>query len=160
MGYTFKTFSDDIELRQVDQLVEPWRALIRRTPPRGGWLRLVREALGMTTRQVAQRLQMSQSNIVQLEKAERQGSVSLKRMRQAANALGCELVYAVVPRKPIQVLREERARYRARQQLNPILHSMALEDQEPSEKVQDELLKKQIQSLLSGPPSKLWDEKS
>jgi predicted DNA-binding mobile mystery protein A len=157
MTYTYQTFSP--KLRQVDQLVEPWRALVRREPPRGGWLRLVRNALGMSTRQAAGRLHVSQPRVVNLEKAEAEGTVTLNSMRQAAEALGCEFVYAVVPSKPIREVREERAAYQAAKKLKPVMHSMALEQQTPTQAAQDDLLKQQINDLLTGRPSRLWDDK-
>lgn len=157
MTYSFQTFSDT-RRNQVDQLLEPWRNLVRKIPPRGGWLRLIRNALGMTTRQFAERLHVTQPRIVKIEKAEVEGGITLKSLREAANALGCDLVYAVVPRQPIRDVLKERANLKAREALKPVLHTMALEEQAPTKDVQDELLKQQIRDLLSGRPSRLWDD--
>ncbi|QGN55655.1 helix-turn-helix domain-containing protein [Novosphingobium sp. Gsoil 351] len=69
--------------------------------PQRGWLRAMREALGMTTRQLAQRMDKVQSAVVDMEKSEARDSISLASLRQAAEAMNCELVYAIVPRGPI-----------------------------------------------------------
>jgi predicted DNA-binding mobile mystery protein A len=68
---------------------------IRRS--RWGWLRGVRQALGMRVGEVAKRLKVVQSEVYRLEMAEVRDSITLRRLRAAAAAMGCELVYAVVP---------------------------------------------------------------
>jgi predicted DNA-binding mobile mystery protein A len=120
----------------------------------------MREALGMTTRQMAGRLNVSQPRILQIEKAEYAGTVTLNTLRDAANAMGCDLVYAVVPRKSIPEVLEERADKRARETLKPVLHTMALEAQALTPEASDDLLKQRIRSLLAGRPSRLWDEEA
>ena len=67
-------------------------------PPRG-WIKAIRESLGMTTRQFAKRIGIVQSRAVDIEKAEVKGSITLDSMERAARALDCELVYALGPRK-------------------------------------------------------------
>ncbi|MFQ5417727.1 MAG: helix-turn-helix domain-containing protein, partial [Myxococcota bacterium] len=74
---------------------------LRRTPlmrPRRGWVRAIREALGMNGRQLAERIGIARSHLSQIESAEARDSVSLRTLRRVADALGCELVYAFVPR--------------------------------------------------------------
>ena len=55
------------------------------------------------------------------------------RLRDAADALGCQLVYALVPKNgsvgSIQELAEEHARTKAAENVRAVEHSMALEDQ-------------------------------
>src|SRR6056297_2717580 len=77
-------------------------------PPRG-WIRAIREALGMTTSQLAARLGVVQSRVPALEQAEAKKTVTLASLEKAANAMDCRLVYALVPRKPLEELVEERA---------------------------------------------------
>lgn len=62
-----------------------------------GWLRGVRQALGMRVSEVARRLKVGQSEVYRLEVSELHETVTLKKLRAAAQAMGCELVYAVVP---------------------------------------------------------------
>lgn len=72
---------------------------ILQTAPQGGWVRLIREALCMSTRQLAKRLQVSQSRISQIEKNEASQTLSLKALNEVAEALGCQLCYSLVPKK-------------------------------------------------------------
>jgi predicted DNA-binding mobile mystery protein A len=127
-------------------------------PPRG-WIRAIREALGMTTAQLAKRLNIAQPSAVGLEKAEASKSISLETLERAARALDCTLVYVLVPRKPLEQIVQERAHERARARLRTISHSMTLEDQRVREEDEREQLERLVQKLLEGPGSALWDER-
>jgi predicted DNA-binding mobile mystery protein A len=126
-------------------------------PPRG-WVRAIREALGMTTAQLAQRLNIAQPSVVGLEKAEASKVITLETLERAARALDCTLVYALVPRKPLETLVQERARQAAQERLRTISHSMALEDQRVREDDQRAQFERLAQKLIDGPGSALWDE--
>jgi len=125
-------------------------------PPKG-WLRAIRDALGVTTRQLAVRLGVTQSRVVALEQAEAQESVSLASLRRAAEALDCTLVYALVPKRPLADMLRRQAEFKADAQLTRISHTMSLENQSASGEElrrQRELL---IDELLRGNLSRLWD---
>ena len=85
-------------------------------PPRG-WIKAVREALGMTTAQLAKRIGVSQPRAVAIENAETKGSITLDSLERAAHALDCRLVYALVPRNPLDELVTERAERLAKQRM-------------------------------------------
>ena len=127
--------------------------------PQHGWLRAIREALGMTTRQLAQRMGKVQSAVVDMEKSEARESISLTSLRQAAEAMDCELVYAIVPRVPIDEILRARATELASQQLARVSHTMALENQSLSGTDQEAELERLIDELLRGSPTRLWDDK-
>ncbi len=124
-------------------------------PPRG-WIKAIREALGMTTAQLGKRLGVSQPRVLGIEKAEVSGSIKLESLERAAHALDCRLVYALVPRKPLEYLVEDRARELAKKRLRAISHSMALEDQRVDEADEQEHLERLVQKLLNQPGSALW----
>ncbi len=126
-------------------------------PPRG-WIKAIREALGMTTAQLGKRMGVSQPRAATVEKAEVSGSITLGSLERAARALDCQLVYALVPRESLDALVNARARTLAKQRLDAISHSMALEDQRVSEDDERLQLERMIEKLLHAPGSKLWDE--
>ena len=101
----------------------------RYSPPVRGWIKAVREALGMTTEQLGKRLCIKQPTLVAIEQSEVKGSIELATLRRVAGALDCTLVYALVPNKPLEVAVRERARAFLRKRRAPIEHSMLLEDQ-------------------------------
>ncbi len=97
-------------------------------PPRG-WIRAIRDALGMTAEQLGARLGVQQSRVSRLEQAERSGAVTLASLERAADALGCDLRYVLVPRQPLEQTVRTRATELARQDMARVKHKMALEDQ-------------------------------
>jgi predicted DNA-binding mobile mystery protein A len=126
-------------------------------PPRG-WIRALRDAYGMTTRQLAARMGKSQSVIVEMEKGEARDSLTLATLRQAAEALDCTLVYALVPNAPIEEQVQKRARQLATQRLSRTSHSMALENQGLDAQAQSEERDRLVDDLLRGPAARLWDD--
>lgn len=120
-----------IRLRQLNQALEPFTPAARNsTRPQKGWLRAIREATGVTVREMAKRVRKAPAVVTKLEKSEAEYRITLASLRDAADALGCQLVYALVPKSGnIQDLAEERARSKATENVRAVEHSMALEDQ-------------------------------
>lgn len=86
-------------------------------PPIRGWIKAIREALGMTSAQFAARLGVKQPSVVAIEQSEARGSIQLDTLRRAAAALDCTLVYALVPNGSLEEIVRNRARALAREQL-------------------------------------------
>jgi predicted DNA-binding mobile mystery protein A len=126
-------------------------------PPRG-WIKAIREALGMTTAQLAKRLGVSQPRVLAIEKAESTGTLKLETLERAAQALDCRLVYALVPIKPLESMIEDRALALARKQLRATSHSMALEDQRVEKADEEEHLERLVRNLLGQSGSALWED--
>src|ERR1700689_623852 len=99
---------------QLDQRFRRLGSPKRYTPPVRGWIKAIREALGMSTAQLARRLKIKQPSVVDLEKSEAKGSIELATLRRVAEALDCTLVYALVPNQPLEAIIRDRARTFAR----------------------------------------------
>jgi predicted DNA-binding mobile mystery protein A len=99
-----------------------------RTPPKG-WIRALRDALGMSTAQLGKRVGKRRQSVEDWEDAEADGSIQLKTLRQAAEALDCSLVYALVPKTSLTDAVHSRARKIAMRDLKRVAHSMKLEAQ-------------------------------
>jgi len=119
-----------LRLRQLERALEPFLAAKNSPRPQKGWIRAIREATGAPLRQLSQRLHKSMPLVNYLEKSEADYRITLGSLRDAADALGCQLVYALVPKSgSIQELAEEPARTKAAENVHAVEHSMALEDQ-------------------------------
>ena|SRR5271165_1385545 len=146
-------------IRHLDKRFAALRRLENTPRPPKGWLRAIRDALGMTSAQLARRLGVSQPRIIELEQSEVSGSVTLHTLRRAAEALGCRLVYALVPKEPLADIVRARAELVANRQSAAVEHSMRLEDQAVRDtRARRELRRQLIEDLLSH-PARLWDEK-
>jgi predicted DNA-binding mobile mystery protein A len=142
------------------QLDEALRASAERrfmAPPRGGWLKAIRTALGITTRQFAARLGRAHSTVVEAEQGEAAGTISLGQLRRLADALDCDLRYVLVPRTPLVERVDAQAERKAREQVASVAHTMALETQGTGNEFQEQQIAVAKEELLRGRPSRLWD---
>jgi len=105
---------------------QPLRGLAR--PPRG-WVRAIREALGMSAATLSERLGTTAGAVSRLEQSEAADRIRLDTLRRAADALGCDLVYLLVPRRPLTAVVRDRARELAHHQIIATEQTMRLEDQ-------------------------------
>ena len=119
-----------LRLKQLDRALAPYRSARKELRPPKGWIRAIRQALGISAGELARRLGTSRQLPLQMEKGEAEDRITLKSLRAAANALDCDLVYALVPRADsMQELIESRVRSEVRERVLAIEHSMALENQ-------------------------------
>ena len=125
-------------------------------PPRG-WIKAIREALGMSTTQLAKRLHVAQTRVSQMEKAEVGSAIGLQTLRQVAEALDCTLVYALVPNKPLEEMVRERAAQIADLQLARTNHTMRLENQGLGSSALTAERERLIRQILDGAPRRLWE---
>lgn len=97
--------------------------------PRSGWVRAIRDALGMPAAELGRRLGVSHTAVFELERSERAGTARLDTLRRAADALDCTLVYAFVPNRGLEATVRTHAEELIDQDLRRVEHTMALEDQ-------------------------------
>lgn len=142
--------------RQLDKRLSTLGDIKDLTRPPRGWVKAVREALGMTTAQLAKRLGVSQPRVVTLEQAEAKGAITVESLRRAAQALDCHLVYALVPRQSFDAQIKERALHLAKKRLAATSHTMALEAQEVEKGDESERLKRLVQQIIEKAGSELW----
>jgi len=142
--------------RKLDKRLNALRNASFARPPRG-WVKAVREALGMTTRQLARRIGVSQSRVVEIEKAEVGGSITLDSLERAARALNCKLVYALVPQQPLEQMVSERATALAISSGKATRHTMALEDQAVDAEDEREQFRRLAKQMAQESSSRLWE---
>jgi len=116
--------------------------------PRAGWIRAIRDAIGMSTRQLAAIAGVSPGRISRIEASERDGTVTLATLEKVARALGCRVEYVLVPDRPLEDVVQQRARAKATEQVSGVAHTMALEDQRPSSDFLDRTIADLAASLV------------
>jgi predicted DNA-binding mobile mystery protein A len=121
----------------LDERFKELGPVTRFAPPVRGWIKAIREGLGMSSAQLAKRLRVKQPSVVALEQSEVKGTIELATLRRVAEALDCTLVYALVPNQPLEAMVRDRARTFARNRLEAVEHSMLLEDQKVPPKAKD-----------------------
>jgi len=129
--------------KSLDEKLKMFNSAKTLINPKGGWVRAIREAIGMTTVQLAERIGIQQSGVSLLEQREANKAITLETLQRAAEALNCKLIYGLVPKESLEKIVNEQAQRAAHQIIKSTLHSMELEQQETSEEItqlhQDEL---------------------
>lgn len=148
----------ELKLRQLDASLDRWRNADLPSRPPSGWIKAVREGLGMAAAHLAARLGVNTSTVTRLETSETDDTISLGSLRRAAEALGCELQYALVPKQSLGNILKNRALHLARQQMAAISHTMALEAQATSGETIEEQTRALAEDLLTGSRRALWKE--
>jgi predicted DNA-binding mobile mystery protein A len=140
--------------QRLDMKFETIRPIDRFAKPPKGWIRAIRDALGMSLRQLADRLGSTAPGARKLEESEANGTISLKSLRRAAEALDCVVIYALVPKTSLTEMVDQRAREIALRALGRVSHSMALEDQEVNRDLEARI-QRYIASAITD--RNLWD---
>ena len=127
------------------------------TPPKG-WIKAIREALGMTTAQLGKRIGVSQPRALNIERAEIKGTLTLTSLERAAHALDCRLVYAFIPKESLNDMVRGQAEKLAITRLRNIQHTMGLEDQAISKEDASNQLEELVDRIAKESSSEIWDE--
>ena len=149
----------ELRLAQMDAVLQEAARLPLPQRPAAGWLRAIRDALGMTSAALAARLQITSSGVRKLEQAEVSDAITLATLRRVAEALDCELQYVLVPRRPLRDMRWNQARKLAQQWQQRAGRTMALEAQavaSPSVAM-EERIEAMAQEILRTSGARLWD---
>lgn len=142
-----------LQLQTLDQHMAEIRVCDR---PSDGWIRAVRKSIGMSVRQLATRMGVTQQAVSQLEAKELNETVSIKTLRKAAEALNCRLVYALVPNDGgLQGILDKQALMKAKDIVSAVDHTMQLEAQGVGNLQQK--IKETAEELAKNPNSKLWE---
>jgi predicted DNA-binding mobile mystery protein A len=147
----------DLVRLQVDEALDRWRSARLPKRPGNGWARTIRTALGMTARVLAARMGISEPGLRKLENGEISDTITLGSLRRLAEALDCDLEYALVPRKRLDDVLMDRARLVAEREFRPISHTMALEQQGVTDAARAKQIEAWARSLVShGSARDLW----
>ncbi|WP_460132652.1 helix-turn-helix domain-containing protein [Pseudomonas sp. S1_E04] len=145
-----------LRLSQVERAIEPFNAVKGAPVPPGGWLRSIRESLGRSLKAQAEMAGVSSVTLTKSERSEAEDRISLAQLRKLAAALDCELVYGLVPKKPLHEVIQDRAELMAKQEILGVTHSMSLEDQRPSDAFIERQIDERRRELLDGSWTRLW----
>lgn len=144
-------------LEQLDASLVQFAPLRNLQPPKKGWIRAIRDALGMSGRQLGERMDVSKMWVGDMERLEATGATTLKTLRRAAEAMDCVLVYALVPKTSLKETLLKQARRKVRQDMARASHTMALEDQALTQDEVGKATETAAASLLDKIPKTFWD---
>jgi len=159
IGVNMKAKQTNLAREQLDETLKQFAPLKTVVPPRKGWVRTIRDALGMTGRQLAMRLNANRQRVSRIEQDEKLGKITIKTLRGVAEALGCEFVCGFVPRQTLEETVRNQARYIAKKRMPRSDQMMRLEKQELSEDEREKAMERMITDITNTMPKSLWDER-
>lgn len=145
--------------RQLDTLYSQLAPLTNRSIFSQGWIRDIREALGLSPTQFARLLGISRQAFQKLEASEEKQTIELATLRRLAEAVNCRVVYAVIPNQPggLEGILQERALKAATKLVNKVSRTMALEDQAIAKKERDQQIREVADELIRNLDKRLWE---
>ena len=126
--------------------------------PREGWIRTVRMALGMSGAQLSRRLGNTRTIASYLERSELDGKITLKKMQETAQALGCHFIYAIVPQTSISEIIEKQAELKAKEIVLRTSTHMMLEDQALNKKQLEEEIVRLKEQIINEMNRDFWSD--
>jgi predicted DNA-binding mobile mystery protein A len=152
-----KSKNNKLAINQVDKKLLVFSKLDT-TIPSGGWIHAIRTALKMSLRQLGNSLSIAPQSMKEIEQREKDGSITLKNLREAGKALNMELVYGFVPKEEsLEKMIEKKAYEIAKEIVMRTSHSMLLEDQENSRQRIEKAIKERAEEIKNELPGYLWD---
>ncbi|AGY59913.1 mobile mystery protein A [Gloeobacter kilaueensis] len=149
----------ELARERLDARFGQMRPVERFARPTRGWVRAIREALGMSSPQLAKRLGVSQPRVVALEKGEVEGTLTLKSLQKAAEALDCTLIYALVPNQPLEATVRVRAERLATERMELVERTMRLEDQAIGVSESSRQKERLIEKIIQSETRRLWERR-
>ena len=147
-----------LQLDQLDRKFKGFGTAAQVTPPPTGWLKAVRTSLGMSLQQLAEKLSITKQSVQEIEKREKEGTITLKTLKEAANALDMQLVYGLIPKDgSIDDLIERKAKELAVRIVSRTSNTMKLEDQENSKQRIKKAIEERTSIIKNEMPKMLWD---
>jgi len=145
-------------LEQMDKKILLLKRADRATMPASGWVFAIRQALGMSLRQVGIRMNITPQSVRDIEEREKDGSVSIKALRQYGKAMGLKLIYGFIPEKgKLEDMIEARVNELANEIVSRTSASMKLEGQENSVGRIKKAVREKADDIMREMPRYLWD---
>lgn len=147
-----------LHLQQLNSKMLGFATLKQVAIPPTGWIKAIRTAIGMSMQQLGNKLNVSKQGVLDIEKREKEGSITIKSLREIARAMDMQLVYGFVPNDgSLDALIEKRATELARQIVMRTANTMKLEDQANSKKRIETAIKERAAAIKHEMPKILWD---
>ena len=147
-----------LQIEQLENKLSGFSTAQKVVKPPIGWLKAVRVSLGMSLQQLADKLSITKQSVQEIELREKEGTITLKNLREAANALDMQLVYGLVPKDgSLEKLIDRKARELATRIVSRTSNTMKLEDQENTQQRLKKAIEERTAIIKNELPKMLWD---
>lgn len=147
-----------LKINQLQQKMGVAKSLQSVSAPPTGWIKAIRTAIGMSAQQLANKLGIRQQSVQELEQREKEKSITLKSLEEAAQALDMQVVYALIPKDgSLEALIEKKATELAKEIVRRTAQTMSLEDQRNSATRLQQAVEERKNEIIQQMPKALWD---
>lgn len=141
--------------RQLDRAFTKMNMHLIKSPS-VGWVKEIREALGMSMHDLASRIGVIKQRVERIEKDELAGKVTLETMQKAAEGLNCEFIYFLIPKLSLEDTLKKQALFAAKSLVKEVENTMRLEAQNTSNKAQNQMAEDLAQEMLINQDHRIW----
>lgn len=147
-----------LQLQQLNHKMSVLSDIKMVAPPPTGWINAIRTALGMSMQQLGNKLSITKQGVLDMEKREKEGAITIRSLRDIAQALDMQLVYGFVPNDDtIDDMINKRATALATKIVMRTAHTMKLEDQANSDLRIENAIRERAEDIVKEMPKILWD---
>ena len=147
-----------LQIQQLNSKMLAFASLQKIAPPPTGWIKAIRNAIGMSMLQLGKRLSVTKQSVQDMESREKDGSVTIKALREVARVLDMQLVYGFVPNDgSLEELIDRKAKELAMLIVQRTSNTMKLEDQENSKQRIEKAIEERAAIIKNEMPKTLWD---
>jgi len=139
---------------KIDQLTDLQHVIV----PPIGWIKAIRNGIGMSMEQLGKKLSITKQGVMDIEKREKEGAITIKSLQEIAKAMDMKLVYGFVPNEgDLEQMIETRGIEMATKIVERTSNTMKLEDQANSKERIEKAIKERASEIINNTPKILWD---
>ncbi len=147
-----------LQVQQLDDRMQTFESLQKAEISSVGWIKTIRVALGMSLEQLGRKLSITKQSALDIEKREVSDSITLRALKEAAEALDMKFVYGFIPKDgSLEALIERKAKVLATKIVMRTNTTMQLEGQANSKERIEKAIEERTQAILNEMPKMLWD---
>jgi predicted DNA-binding mobile mystery protein A len=150
--------NNKLQLQQLNEKLAQLTDLQHVIVPPIGWIKAIRNGIGMSMEQLGKKLSITKQGVMDIEKREKEGAITIKSMQEIAKAMDMKLVYGFVPNAgSLEQMIETRAIEMAKKIVERTSNTMKLEDQANSKERIEKAIKERASEIINNTPKILWD---
>ena len=150
--------NNKLQFQQLNEKLDQLTVLQHVNVPPIGWIKAIRNGIGMSMEQLGKKLSITKQGVMDIEKREKEGAITIKSMQELAKALDLKFVYGFVPNAgSLEQMIETRALEIASKIVERTSTTMKLEDQANSKERVEKAIKERASEIINKTPKILWD---
>jgi len=147
-----------LQIQQLNSKMQAFTSLQKVAMPPTGWVKAIRNAIGMSMLQLGNRLSITKQSVQDIERREKDGSITIKALKETARALDMQLIYGFVPNDgSLEALIDRKAKELATHIVQRTSNTMKLEEQENSKQRIEKAIEERATIIKNEMPKTLWD---